>query len=61
MSSSSAQSLVMRNLELLRAIKDTVDGLVADTDLVTSISRTYAELKSKLLSNTTEIDPSGRI
>jgi len=61
MSSSSAQSLVMRNLELLRAIEDTVDGLVADTDLVTSISRTYAELKSKLLSNTTEIDPSGRI
>jgi hypothetical protein len=61
MSSSGAQSLVVRNLELLRAIEDTVDGLVADTDLVTSISRTYSELKSKLLQNTTEIDPSGRI
>ena len=61
MSSSGAQSLAVRNLELLRAIEDTVDGLVADTDLVTSISRTYSELKSKLLPNTTEIDPSGRI
>jgi hypothetical protein len=60
-SSSGAQSLVVRNLELLRAIEDTVDGLVADTDLVTSISRTYSELKSQLLPNTTEIDPSGRI
>jgi len=61
MSSSGVQSLAVRNLELLRAIEDMVDGLVADTDLVTSISRTYFELKSKLLPNTTEVDPSGRI
>ena len=61
MSSFGAQSLAVRNLELLRAIEDMVDGLVADTDLVTSISRTYFELKSKLLPNTTEVDPSGRI
>lgn len=61
MSSSGAQALAARNLELLGAIENTLDGLVADTDLVRSISRTYSELKSKLLSNTTEIDPSGRI
>ena len=61
MSSSGAQALAARNLELLGAIENTLDGLVADTDLVRSISRTYSELKSKLLSNTNEIDPSGRI
>jgi|GEM_PF-1248912 len=61
LSSSGAQSLAVRNLELLRAIEDTLDGLIADTDLVRSISRTYSELKSKLLPNTSEIDPSGRI
>ena len=44
MSSSGAQSLAVCNLELLRAVEDTVDSLVADTGLVTSVSRTYSEL-----------------
>ena len=59
--SSGVQALAARNLELLRAIEDTLDGLAADTELVRSISRTYSELKSKLQPSTTEIDPSGRI
>lgn len=61
MSSAGAQALAARNLDLLRAIEDTVDGLVADTDLVRSISRTYSELKTKLSARSTEIDPTGRI
>ena len=61
MTPSGAQALAARNLDLLRAIENTVDCLAADTDLVRSISATYAEIQTKLSPNTTEIDPTGHI
>jgi hypothetical protein len=61
MSPSGAQALAARNLDLLRAIENTVDNLVADTDLVRSICRTYVEIQQKLSANETEIDPTGHI
>lgn len=61
MSSSGAQALAARNLELLRAIEDTVDSLAADTGLLRSICGTYTEIQTKLSASNTEIDPTGRI
>lgn len=61
MSPSGAQALAARNLDLLRAIENTVDNLVADTDLVRSICRTYVEIRQKLSATDTEIDPTGHI
>jgi hypothetical protein len=60
MSSSGVQALAARNLELLRVIEDTVDCLVADSNLLRSICEAYREIQSKLTFNDAEIDPSGR-
>lgn len=61
MTPSGAQALAARNLDLLRAIENTVDCLATDTDLVRSICATYAEIQTKLSSAQTEIDPTGHI
>ncbi len=61
MTPSGAQALAARNLDLLRAIENTVDCLSADTDLVRSICATYAEIQTKLSPSTIEIDPTGHI
>jgi hypothetical protein len=61
MTPSGAQALAARNLDLLCAIENTVDCLVADTNLVRSICATYEEIQTKLSSSQTEIDPTGHI
>jgi hypothetical protein len=61
MTPSGAQALAARNLDLLRAIENTVDCLVADTNLVRSICATYEEIQTKLSSSQTVIDPTGHI
>jgi len=61
MTPSGAQALAARNLDLLRAIENTVDCLAADTGLVRSICATYAEIHTKLSAREAEIDPTGHI
>ena len=55
-----AQAFAARNLELLAAIENTLDGLTADTQLLRAIHDGYEEIQAKLVGTTGPIDDSGR-
>lgn len=59
--SASVQALAARNLQFLQAIETTVDHLLSDVELLSAISRGFAEIHRGLeqSSNGTLMDPSG--
>ena len=55
-----AQAFAARNLELLAAIENTLDGLSADTNLLRAIHDGYQEIQARLTGTSGPIDDSGR-
>ena len=56
-----AQAFAARNLDLLAAIENTLDGLGADTQLLRAIHDGYQEIQQRLVGTDGSIDDSGRI
>ena len=56
-----AQAFAARNLELLAAIENTLDGLSADTKLLRAIHDGYQEIQDRLAGIKEPVDDSGRI
>lgn len=55
-----AQALAARNLELLAAIENTLDGLYADTKLLRAIDDGFREIHQRLMGAAGPIDVDGR-